>query len=115
MFRRIVFSMAVSNTDDHLRNHGFLLAEQGWVLSPMYDVNPDIYGNALSLGISDNDNSINFELAIETASYYNIDTRDAKNIVADIRKIVSENWRALAGYRGLSKDAIDRMEPAFRP
>ena len=113
LWRRVVFNMAVSNTDDHLRNHGFLLSEQGWVLSPMYDVNPNIYGDAHSLNVSANDNSINFELAIETAKYYDINIREAKNMITDIQKIVNENWRTIAAEYKLSKDAISRMEPAF--
>jgi len=113
LWKRIVFSMAISNTDDHLRNHGFLLKEYGWTLSPMYDVNPDIYGNMLSLGVNENDCSINFELAVETAKYYDISIQEARRTVADIKKIISENWRTLAFGKGLSKGAIARMEPAF--
>ena len=113
LWKRIVFSMAVSNTDDHLRNHGFLLTDSGWALSPMFDVNPDIYGTALSLSVSQNDNSINFDLTIETSEYYEISIHDAKSIVADIKKTVRENWRTFAARRGLSKAAINRMEPAF--
>jgi len=113
LWKRIVFNMAVSNTDDHLRNHGFLLSKSGWTLSPMYDVNPNIYGNALSLSVNTDDSSVNFDLAIETAEYYDINVNDAKSIVADIQKIVSENWQALATYYGLSRSAINRMEPAF--
>ena len=105
--------MAVSNTDDHLRNHGFLLTEHGWTLSPMYDVNPDIYGNALSLGVSSNDNSISFELAIETAEYYDISVHDARRTIEDIQKTICENWQTLAAQYGLSKGAISRMKPAF--
>jgi serine/threonine-protein kinase HipA len=113
LWNRVVFNMAVSNTDDHLRNHGFLLTEQGWILSPMYDVNPDIYGSKLSLGVSENDSSINFELAIETAKYYDIGIHDARNTVVDIQKTIRENWQPLAIDNGLSKSAITRMEPAF--
>ena len=113
LWKRIVFSIAVSNTDDHLRNHGFLLTEHGWILSPMYDVNPNIYGNTLSLNINSDDNSIKFDLAIETAGYYGIDIHNAKDIVADITKKIRENWRPLAADYGLSKGAISRMEPAF--
>ena len=113
LWKRVVFSMAVSNTDDHLRNHGFLLTKNGWTLSPMYDVNPDVYGNALSLGVSENDNSISFELAIETSGFYDISVHDAKDTVAYIRKTVEANWRALAAGYGLSKSAIERMSPAF--
>ena len=113
LWKRVVFNMAVSNTDDHLRNHGFLLTKSGWTLSPMYDVNPNIYGNALSLNVSMDDSSVNFKLAIETAQYYDIKIDDAKNIVTDIQKTVSENWQALADGYGLSRNAIGRMEPAF--
>ena len=113
LWKRVIFNMAISNTDDHLRNHGFLLTENGWTLSPMFDVNPDIYGNALSLGVSENDKSISFELAIETAGYYDIGIHDARTIVADISKTIIENWQTLAADYGLSKDAISRMKPAF--
>ena len=54
LWRRIVFNMAVSNTDDHLRNHGFLLKKDGWILSPLFDVNPNIYGDALALNVDEN-------------------------------------------------------------
>jgi len=113
LWKRIVFNMAVSNTDDHLRNHGFLLTEQGWILSPMYDVNPNIYGNALSLNVDADDNSISFDLAIETAEYYDIDIHTAKKAVEDIKKAVWGNWRILAANYGLSKSAVNYMEPAF--
>ena len=113
LWKRTVFNIAGSNTDNHLRNHGFLLANQGWRLSPMYDVNPNIYGNALSLNISTDDSSANFDLAVETAQYYYVDIRDAKNMVENIKKTVSENWRTLASGYGLSRSAINRMEPAF--
>ena len=113
LWKRVVFNMAVSNTDDHLRNHGFLLTENGWTLSPMYDVNPDIYGNVLSLGISENDNSISFELAIETAKYYDIDDSDARNTAACIKKTICDNWHTVAVGYGLGNSAISRMKPAF--
>ena len=79
----------------------------------MYDVNPDIYGNALSLGVSENDNSISFELALETSGYYDIGVHDAKDTVANIRTTVTANWQALAAGYGLSKGAVERMSPAF--
>jgi len=115
LWKRIVFSMAVSNTDDHLRNHGFLLSDKGWILSPMYDVNPNIYGSALSINVSSNDSSISFELAIETAKYYDIGITEAKSIIFDIQKIVSENWQILAADHGLRKSDITLMKPAFAP
>ena len=113
LWMRVVFNMAISNTDDHLRNHGFLLAESGWTLSPMFDVNPNIYGDALSLNVSEYDNAIDFDLAIETARYYDIDTHNAKIIAENIKDIVSANWRRLASSYGLGSGAINYMAPAF--
>ena len=113
LWKRIVFNMAVSNTDDHLRNHGFLLTERGWRLSPLFDVNPNIYGNALSLNVDMDDNTIDFNLAAETAGFYNINVAEAKKIIGDINQSVSGNWRALATLYGLSANAIERMAPAF--
>jgi serine/threonine-protein kinase HipA len=113
LWKRIVFNMAVSNTDDHLRNHGFLLAERGWILSPLYDVNPDIYGNMLSLNVNSDDSSINFDLAVETAEYFEIGLKYAKAAIASITKTISIYWHSFAANYGLNKDAISRMEPAF--
>ena len=67
LWKRIVFNMAVSNTDDHLRNHAFILTKKGWILSPLYDVNPVPYGDELSLNVDEYDNSIRIDLAVETA------------------------------------------------
>ena len=113
LWQRMVFNMAVSNTDDHLRNHGFLLTKRGWKLSPAYDVNPNVYGDTLSLYVSPDDNAISFDLAASTAEYYDIKTGEAKHIIADIQKTIAENWRLVASGHGLSKNAISRMEPAF--
>ena len=114
LWKRIVFSMAVSNTDDHFRNHGFILEEKGRVLSPMYDVNPDIYGEFLSLNVDEDNSAIDFDLAIEAAPYYEISTEQAKKNVTAIRKTVADNWRSLAGKYGISRGEIERMCPAFQ-
>ncbi|MEX1114016.1 MAG: HipA domain-containing protein, partial [Akkermansiaceae bacterium] len=72
LWRRIVFSIAVSNTDDHLRNHGFLFTENGWILSPAYDLNSDPGGTGLSLNISETDNALSFDLALEVAPFFRL-------------------------------------------
>ena len=113
LFRRIVFSMAVSNTDDHLRNHGFILSEKGWELSPAYDINPDIYGEYLSLNVDSDSSGIDFDIAIEAAPYYGINWTDASSIVDDIKMKVGKNWRTLAGKYGISRNETERMSPAF--
>lgn len=113
LWHRVVFTMAVSNTDDHLRNHGFLLTPTGWRLSPMFDVNPSIYGDSLSLNVSAEDNSISFELALETAAYYGLMLSDAREHLEKIKDVVSQNWKSAAKGHGLSRSAIEFMEPAF--
>ena len=77
LWRRIVFNMAVSNTDDHLRNHGFILVKDGWSLSPLYDVNPNIYGDTLSLNVDSNSNLIDFNLAFSVAKMYGLSDEQA--------------------------------------
>jgi len=113
LWRRIVFNMAVSNTDDHLRNHGFILAKAGWRLSPLYDVNPVPYGNTLSLNVSLEDNSISVELAIGVAKYFDMDEKEADRAANEICMTVKENWERLAGRCGLSRSACEYMRPAF--
>ena len=113
LFRRVVFNMAVSNTDDHLRNHGFILTRTGWRLSPLYDVNPIPYGEYLALNVSEEDSTIDFDLAIDTAEYYGISDKEAKRIVEEISATVRDNWERLAVSHKLSRDSIERMRPAF--
>jgi serine/threonine-protein kinase HipA len=113
LWKRIVFFIAVSNTDDHLRNHGFLLTPAGWTLSPLYDVNPNSSGFALSLNISETDNSLNFELALETAAYFRVNHKQAKNIVSKIQKAAGK-WMPIARKYQITKTEIDEMSSAFR-
>lgn len=113
LWKRVVFSMAVSNTDDHFRNHGFIVSDEGWELSPLYDVNPDVYGKYLSLNVDSNDSSIDFELAIEAAPCYGLDRETATQTVDFIKSIVKNNWRDLAKKYGISRGEADRMAAAF--
>lgn len=113
LWSRIVFSMAVSNTDDHLRNHGFILTSTGWRLSPLYDVNPVPTGDQLSLNVNEYENSIDFSLALEVSEYFGLNSQIAEEKVDRIRHIVSENWENLAVQYGLSRSAIEYMRPAF--
>ena len=114
LWKRIVLSMAVSNTDDHFRNHGFILSEDGWELSPLYDVNPDIYGEYLSLNVDSYNANISFDLAIESAKYYGLDKDEAVRLIALIKDIVRNNWQKLAKKYGIGRSEIDRMKAAFR-
>lgn len=113
LWKRIVFNMTVSNTDDHLRNHAFLLTQRGWSLSPMFDVNPEPAGNELSLNVDETDNRIRIELAISVAERFGITKKEAEGIAGDIGKTVSDRWKYLAKTCGLSRGQIDAMAPAF--
>ena len=113
LWKRIVFSIAVSNTDDHLRNHGFILTEKGWTLSPAYDINPNETGTGLNLNISVNDNSLNFDLAIEVAEYFRLETDEAEKIISDIRNKIS-GWKAIADKYNISRREQSMMEKAFK-
>lgn len=113
LWKRIVFNMAVTNTDDHLRNHGFILSENGWNLSPLYDVNPVPYGDELSLNVNSSDNRISLELAVESAPYYNISTDEAKETANQIVRMVNGNWENIAKQNGISRASIEYMRPAF--
>lgn len=113
LWKRIVFNMAVTNTDDHLRNHAFILTGKGWILSPLYDVNPVPYGDELSLNVDEEDNRINISLAVQTAVRFGISKSDAEAYAEDILKIVRDNWEKLAGRYSLTRRQIEEMRPAF--
>lgn len=113
LWRRIVFNIAISNCDDHLRNHGFLLTSKGWVLSPSFDLNPDEYGNGLKLNISEDDNSLDFDLALEVAPYFRLSDAEAKSVMKSIKEKVSR-WRNVACMIGIPKSEQEMCSAAFR-
>lgn len=113
LWARIVFSICVSNVDDHLRNHGFLLTPRGWALSPMYDVNPNPLGDGLLLNISEVDNTQSLELASEVSPFFRLNAKQAKTIIGRVVKAV-QAWPKEAKALKLSKGEQDRMAPAFR-
>lgn len=113
LWRRILFNMAVTNTDDHLRNHAFVLTDKGWILSPVYDVNPVPYGDELSLNVDEEDNSISIDLAVQTAVRFGISKSDAEAEAEDILKIVRDNWEKTAAEYGLTRRQVEEMRPAF--
>ena len=108
-----MFNMAVSNSDDHLRNHGFLLAKNGWRLSPAYDMNPDPYRNTLSLNVDENSNLMDISLAIDAAFYFGISKDDAHSIARDVLRTVSNNWERMAVSNGIRREELETMRPAF--
>lgn len=113
LWKRIAFNMLVSNTDDHLRNHGFLLEERGWCLSPMFDVNPVPYGDNLGLLVDSMSSLIDKNLLLDTAVYYGITEQQGKDILEKMCLIVHDNWKKIAKRYGISRNSILYMEPAF--
>ena len=112
-WKRIVFSICITNTDDHLRNHGFLLTDKGWILSPAYDINPIEDGTGLTLNISEDDNSLDIGLALSVASYFRIEEKQAEQIIGEIQQVVS-TWKEVAKKYGLSNGEQQTMSAAFR-
>jgi serine/threonine-protein kinase HipA len=116
LWRRIVFSILISNTDDHLRNHGFLYAGQtGWRLSPAYDLNPvpvDIKPRILTTAINEDDGTASLDLAMSVAEYFELVKDEAKAIARQVGKAVSR-WRNEARQHGIGKTEIDRVASAF--
>lgn len=112
LWRRIVFNICVSNTDDHLRNHGFLLGTQGWRLSPAFDMNPTPWGQGLSLNITENNNALDISLAMEVASYFRDSSKRSQTIL-DKTKDVASDWKLRAEKAKFPKAEINRMSPAF--
>ena len=113
LFRRIVFNIAVSNCDDHLRNHGFIYSPKGWTLSPAYDLTPDPKGYGLKLNISETDNSLDYDLALSIIPYLGINKDTAEGIIDKTRNVVSE-WRKIATRYGIPNSEQDLTESAFR-
>jgi len=113
LWRRIIFNIAISNTDDHLRNHGFILQDDGWHLSPAYDINPSIDKNGLSLNIDSENNALDFELAMSVGEYFQLNRIEMKSILHEVTSIVSQ-WKSFAKSIGISRSEIELMESAFR-
>ena len=116
LWRRIVFSILISNTDDHLRNHGFLWAgPAGWRLSPAYDLNPvpiDIKPRVLTTAIDLDDGTASLKLALQVASYFELGEDEAHKIAGQVGQAVA-TWRREAKKLGLTPAEIDRMASAF--
>ncbi|EPR74671.1 HIPA protein [Winogradskyella psychrotolerans RS-3] len=112
LWRRIVFNIAISNTDDHMRNHGFLLTSKGWILSPAYDLNPSIEKEGLSLNIDMDDNALSFELAKSVGAYFRLNDTEMNAILTDVLTVVKD-WKAVAKDIGIKNSEITLMSAAF--
>ena len=115
LWRRIVFTIMISNTDDHLRNHGFLRrSTAGWSLSPAFDLNPNPEGTArhLATAIDEHSTEASLSVALEVAGLFRISPAQAQAIVAEV-SLATDNWRDVARATGLDSHQLERLEPAF--
>ncbi|MFO7723413.1 MAG: HipA domain-containing protein [Bacteroidales bacterium] len=113
LWRRIVFNILVSNTDDHLRNHAFIFNQSGWSLSPAFDMNPNPWGGGLSLNISEDDNTQDIELAMSVAKYFQLPGKEASKIAQEIHLAVRQ-WSKVALHIQIPVAEIERMRGAFK-
>lgn len=113
LWRRIIFNICISNSDDHLRNHGFILTEKGWILSPAYDLNPSIEKDGLAINIDMDDNALNLELAKSVGVYFRLNETEMDSIILEVQNAVS-NWKSVASEVGISRAEQELMELAFR-
>ncbi len=112
LWRRIVFNIAISNTDDHLRNHGFILTVNGWILSPAYDINPSADKNGLSLNIDMDNNALDFDLAKSVGEFFRLNRKEMALIISEVKNSVKE-WRNVANKLGIARSEQEIMEAAF--
>lgn len=115
LFRRVLFSVAAGNRDDHLRNHGFIRKAGGWSLAPAFDINPNVERSPEhTLNIDDSDNRPSIALAMSTADFYKVSPARAAEICEEVLKAI-DPWRALARSQGISAADIALTELAFAP
>jgi serine/threonine-protein kinase HipA len=113
LWTRIAFNVAVSNTDDHLRNHGFLYVKDGFRLSPAYDINPNPKGYGLTLNIDEHSNHLDIDLVMSVTPYFRLKNDKAKDIVKTIRGSVSQ-WELVADSLSISRREKADMSTSFK-
>ena len=109
LYRRVAFNVAVRNTDDHFRNHGFLLTPQGWTLSPAYDMNPTT-NDYQSLLINSTTNKSDLQVLLGSSEEYMINRNDAQRIIEEVVHAIKQ-WKPLALSLGVSTHEMDIFEP----
>ncbi|MBR5250259.1 MAG: HipA domain-containing protein, partial [Bacteroidales bacterium] len=111
LFRRVAFNICIGNSDDHFRNHGFLLTAKGWTLSPAYDMNPTLNDHQ-SLLINSNTNKADLSILLNSCEEYMLTPEVAKDIIIEVVTAVKD-WRTLANRLGIAKREISLFEGVF--
>jgi serine/threonine-protein kinase HipA len=112
LWGRIVFSRLVGNSDDHLRNHGFILERGGWRLSPMFDVNPNPDAAFAALDLTPGVQGASRDELVESAEYFHVDRNAAEKRYAELFSAIS-GWRALSQKLNIRRSEVDRMSQCF--
>lgn len=105
LYRRVAFNICIGNSDDHFRNHGFLLTAKGWTLSPAYDMNPTL-NEYQSLLISSTSNKADLSILLDACEDYMLNRNTAEKIISEVIEVLKE-WRRLAVRQGITKREID--------
>lgn len=113
LWRRVVFNILISNTDDHLRNHGFLLTDKGWRLSPAFDINPSIDKEGLALNIDTDNNDLDIDLARSVDTYFRLGKKDMDTIIDEVKSVIS-GWKKVATEIGIPRSEQTLMAAAFK-
>jgi serine/threonine-protein kinase HipA len=113
LWRRMVFNITISNTDDHMRNHGFILTAKGWRLSPAFDINPSVDKDGLAINIDMEDNQLDIEIAKQVGIYFRLGEKQMDQIIDQVKSSVSQ-WQKLACEIGIPRAEQTLMEGAFR-
>ena len=112
LYRRVAFNIAIGNSDDHFRNHGFLLTPRGWTLSPAYDMNPTL-NDYQALLINSSTNRADLQVLLGSSEEYMIGKEEAKRIIDEVKDGVSK-WKSLAIRLGLAKREIEVFESIYQ-
>ena len=112
LYRRVAFNIAIGNTDDHFRNHGFLLTPRGWTLSPAYDMNPTL-NEYQALLINSNTNQADLDVLLDSSDEYMIGKDEAKRIIDEVKTGVSQ-WKTIALRLGIAKREMEVFEQVYR-
>ncbi len=111
LYRRVAFNVCIGNSDDHFRNHGFLLTAKGWTLSPAYDMNPTL-NEYQSLLITSTSNKADLHILLDACEDYMIRRKVAEGIIRDVANVVKD-WRCLSTRLGIAKNEQERFTTVF--
>lgn len=111
LYRRVAFNICIGNSDDHFRNHGFLLTAKGWTLSPAYDMNPTL-SEYQSLLVSLTSNKAELSILLDACEDYMLNRKTAEKIISEVIEVV-KGWRELATRLGLSKREMEMFAGVF--